>query len=389
MAFITDIADRWLGLCRKPPVVRTSQRAIRDPPGSACMGRPGGGGGGAGTIRMGVGAAVSGIKTLVYNPQLLWFPLLNAFVILGLSVIQGMLVTITSSLEWQAIIGPYISQWRFFVDPFLTSWWPGFYPIMAGLLYSLCMTGILTIVAELVTVFCLVLLLAGLILGISSKEDCPVSFFHGLAMAGTYLRPLAAWSIIMALAGTMLFIAFQYSCALSPAIVLPLSNVLNQQNPFNYVLDPNFPASVLPEEVFTLSFAPMYIGLINTLILSGINTLLFILTLFVIPHIVLAGKSLKVAVVGSFTLMNTTWAEVVACFISLGTIVSAASLASLLFPAISGGNIAVGHWPPPDGWLAAGVLYVLALSILAFVIVTVGGIAARDLYLAAETGQVP
>jgi hypothetical protein len=44
---------------------------------------------------------------------------------------------------------------------------------------------------------------------------------------------------------------------------------------------------------------------------------------------------------------------------------------------------------PSDAWIAAGLLYVLALSCFAFVVATVGGIAALDLYRYAKTGQRP
>jgi len=41
---------------------------------------------------------------------------------------------------------------------------------------------------------------------------------------------------------------------------------------------------------------------------------------------------------------------------------------------------------PPDTWIALAILYNLALLTIAFVGVTVGGIAARDLYISAKTG---
>jgi len=339
-------------------------------------------------IRRGIGAALSGLKTLIHNPRLLWLPILFALVFPGISIIQGGLCAVPSSLEWRAFIDPSISQWRFFFDPFLTHWWPGFYPVTAGFLYSLVMTFVLTMIVEIAAVSCMVFLLAGLVLGLSSKKDGPVSFFHGLALAKKFKKPLAVWSLVLAFAGTLIFVAFQYSCAVSPALVQFLSHVLNVQNPFNYVLGPNFSVSLLggaPE----LSFAPVYFGLLNTLIISAINVLLFVLTFFVVPCIVLEGKSVREAVAGSTGLMKKTWAEVAACLMSLGAVVCAASLASLLFPAVAGGNIAVGYWPPPGGWLAAGFLYVLTLSILVFVVATVGGIALLDLYRSAKTGQMP
>jgi hypothetical protein len=39
---------------------------------------------------------------------------------------------------------------------------------------------------------------------------------------------------------------------------------------------------------------------------------------------------------------------------------------------------------PSDAWIAAGLLYVLALSSLVLVVATIGGIASLDLYTSAK-----
>ena len=53
-------------------------------------------------------------------------------------------------------------------------------------------------------------------------------------------------------------------------------------------------------------------------IFSAINLLLFVLTPFVVPLIVLEQKTLREAVVGSFAMMKKTWAEAAACAVFLG-----------------------------------------------------------------------
>ena len=79
--------------------------------------------------------------------------------------------------------------------------------------------------------------------------------------------------------------------------------------------------------------------------------------------------------------------EVAACVLGLGMVVFAASLAFLLFQF----SVVDFVWwdcrpdlhfvhVPSDAWIAAGLLYVLALSGLALVVATVGGIASLDLY---------
>jgi len=251
---------------------------------------------------------------------------------------------------------------------------------------------IVTFALELSTVFCLVFLLAGLALSLSQEKGGSVSFFHELTMAKKYLRSLTGWSVVVALAGSLLFTAGQKSYLLDWTWFQPfdmisrfLISVLNQ-NPFNYVLTPNLNAAIFPDWAFGIYSAPIYNGLLDTLILSAVNVFLFVLTLFVVPLLVLERKSLKEAVSGSFSLMKKIWGEVAACILGLGMVVFAALLLSLLFQVAAGGNIAVDYYPPPTGWLAAGILYVLALSSLVVVAATVGGIAALDLYRSAKTG---
>ena len=252
----------------------------------------------------------------------------------------------------------------------------------------------------------MVFLLAGLTLSLSSKKDGPVSFFQGLTMAKKYLRSLTGWSVVVALAGTLLYIAYLFSYLLDSTwfqpynIVSALSRTLpgfllsvQSQFPFNFVLEPSQYVPFLQPgwDWWQISFA-----LIDTLILSAITVFLFVLTLFVVPLLVLERKSLKEAVLGSFTLMKNIWGEVAACVLGLGMVVFAISLMYLLFQ-FSGvgyewwdfGSMYTSFTFPSDAWIAAALLYVLAVSALAFVAATVGGIASLDLYRYAKTGQKP
>ncbi|MCX6684047.1 MAG: DUF6159 family protein, partial [Methanoregula sp.] len=119
--------------------------------------------------------------------------------------------------------------------------------------------------------------------------------------------------------------------------------------------------------------------------------LLFVLTPFVVPLVVLGQKTLREAVVGSFVMMKKTWAEVATCALFLGIIVSGVFLTHLLIQAVSGivdpYETVIFH--PPDTWIALALLYDLGLLIVAFVVATIGGIAVRDLYISAKTGQKP
>jgi uncharacterized membrane protein (DUF485 family) len=80
--------------------------------------------------------------------------------------------------------------------------------------------------------------------------------------------------------------------------------------------------------------------------------------------------------------------------IFLGVVVYGVFFAYLLVQAAHGYSDPWMAWPPgmvtshPTGtWIVLGLLYYLAVFIVAFVLATVGGIAAPDLYTSATTGQ--
>jgi hypothetical protein len=111
--------------------------------------------------------------------------------------------------------------------------------------------------------------------------------------------------------------------------------------------------------------------------------------------IVLEQKTPREAVVGSFAKMKKIWAEVAACAVFLGVIVSGVFLTYLLIQAAHGYNDPGMAWPPgmisshpTDAWIALGLLYYLAVFIVAFVAATIGGIAALNLYTSAKTGHM-
>lgn len=383
MHLISGIVPRCVGLCRKLPAVHILHTGIGIPMGPSHEGPPDRGAGRAGTFRRGAGAALSGIGTLIHNPRLLLFPLAFALVFTGICIIVGALYAIPSSLEWRAFIDPLMSQWRFFTDPTITRWYPDFYPDNSRLLFSAVQTFVLTFGIEFITICCLVILTSSLILCLTSRSGAPTPFFHGLARAAKYLKPLAGLSAIMAFTGSLLVTACYWAYEPGLIIFQFLSSVFNY-TPFNF-LDPNLSIAILSEGAFELSFTPIYYGLKDALVLSAINILLFTLTLFVVPLLVIEEKSLREAVMGSFALMRSIKWEIAICILSLGVIIFTALLASLLFPAIAGGNIPTDHWSPPHGWLVGGVLYVLALTIVVVVVVTAGGIAMLNLYRYVKT----
>ena len=364
MHLIPGIADLWLGLCRKPPRVHAAQVDIVYLTEPAHAGLPDGGGGRSGTIRRGIGAALSGTKTLARNPQLLWFTLLAGLVLAGNTIGQSALRYIGWTMQPDIIVS--------YVLDFLL----GF-----------------------ATLFCLVLLLAGLFISISSKKDGSASFFMGLAGAKKFLKAIFGWSIVLALTGILLIYIWYHFFYWLP-LELQFLNIFEPfhfitstitQFPFNWTLDWDMLTEIPGYGGRSLLLWIYPFGFMETLTFSAITLLLFVLTPFVIPLIVLEQKTLREAVVGSFAMMKKTWADVATCAIFLGVIVSGVFLTYLLIQAASGMvspyQTVIFH--PPNTWIALALLYNLVLLIVAFVVATVGGIAALDLYRYAKTGNMP
>jgi hypothetical protein len=367
MIRVSETAEHWFGLCRKPPAVHALQMSIGIPAEFAHEGVPDGGGGGSGTIRRGIGAALSGMRTLNRNRQLLWFTLLAGLVLAGNTIGQAAFWYFEYNLHMQlsSIV------WRFFI--------------------------------ELATLLCLVFLLAGLFLSIPRGKEGSVSFFEGLAGAKKYKKPIFLWSFVLALAGMLLVVVFSYvpSWFPTPEILFLYHNGFGRFDSFLFDTLSQFPFNLSrlpPMDIFTeipgyggrsvlLWFYP---GFREALIFSAINLLLFLLTPFVAPLVVLGQKPLREAVAGSFAMIKKTWAEAAACAAFLGAIVSGVFLTYLLIRGAHGMVTPLAtYYRPTDMWLAIGLVYYLALFIVAFAAATVGGIAALDLYRYAKTGQKP
>jgi hypothetical protein len=364
MTRVSEIAEYWSGLCRKPAVFHATQADMVNLPASAHEGLPDGGGAGSGTIRRGIGSALSGMRTLNRNRQLLWFTLFAGLVLVGNAVAQGALGYITWAMQ------PYIGE---------TEW------------------VAMTFFIEFATMFCLVFLLTGLVLGISSNREGRASFFDGLTGAKKYTHAIVVWSFVLALAGMLLFSFYFYSPGWLPRnhLFLTILGILYGwvnlfiQFPFNPTLttvfiDPSRYGGLSPISWIYPS------GIVQALTFSAINLLLFILTPFVVPSIVLEKKTLKEAVAGSFTLMKKNWGETAACALFLGVVACGVFLTYLLIQAASGmvspGGVVTIR--PENTWIALAVAYDCALFCFAIVMATVGGIAALDLYSSAKSRQI-
>lgn len=355
MTTLSETLEQWLGLCRKPPSVHTMQADFVHLPGAAHEGLPDGGGSGSGAIRRGIGAAFSGLRTLNRNRQLLWFSLLTGLVLAGNAVCEGALWYINRTLQ----------------------------PDIAGLYIQDFMLGFFTI-------FCLVFLLAGLILSLSSKKEGAASFFEGLAGAKKYGKPLLLWSILLALAAILLLriwvelftwlpLEFPFLYTFGPYNFI-ISTIT--QFPFNWTLDWNMITEIPGYGGRSLLLLIYPFGFMRTANFIVVSLFLFILTPFVVPLIVLERKTLQEAVAGSFTLMKKIGMEAVTCAAFLGIVIFGVFLTYLIVQAASGivdpYNTVMFH--PTVAWITLAVLYNLALVAFALVVATVGGIALLEMY---------
>jgi MFS family permease len=344
-----EIIHEWVGWCPNAPAIRTAPAVLVVPPETMHPAQPDGGAGGSARINRGIGVALSGTKTLIRNRQLLWFSLLTGVAMAFMFIAQYVLY----------LLGPYMYN---IID--FPRWL------------------ILIFVIELVTVFSLNILLAGLVMSTSPEEGRPVSFRRGLFRTKHYLRALADWSVIVASLATGLFISALYFGYIQITMALyPLFH----QFPFGFIL--------LPEVYHIGPIAGTFAiqnGITFTLIISGINLLLGVLTLFVVPLLVLDKKRLPEAIAGSAALMKKVWGEAIVCFLILGVVLFAVSLTSLLFGIVYGFVAPEMQlfWYPGDVWIAAAVLFMLALGGLAFISTTIGGIATVNLCKYGKTGRM-
>jgi hypothetical protein len=352
MARVADVVGHWLGLCRKPPMFRTAPLVLIEQAETTCPVQPDGGAGGSARINRGISTALSGTKTLIQNKQLFWFPLLIGVVTAFMLIVQYAL-HLLSVYPYDALDFP---RWM-----------------------------VLTFIAELLCVFCLTILMAGLVLSLSPAEGGLLSFREGLSRTRQYLRTLADWSVIVSLLGIAIFLVILTLDFVYLPVHMMFSSVFHQF-PFGFVLLPEYFHIGPIAGTFALQYGLMY-----TLLLFGINLGLFVLSLFVVPLLVLENKRIPEAIAGSVSLMKNVGGEMVACFVILGLVVGAFLLTALFFPWVYGvvAPDMLLFWYPGDGWIAAAVVFMLAWCALALISTTVAGIAAVKLYVYGKTGQLP
>ena len=335
----------YLGWCPNAPALRSSPAGCRVPEEIIHPDRPGGKDGIPARVRRGAGIARGSIRILIDNKRLLVFSLLTAVAILFMFAGEYLLRVA------QAYPHPALA-----------------FPVRVALTFGI----------EVITVFWITVLLAGTIASASSLSG----------RSATHPEPatilsLAGWSVVLALAGTSLFLLLNLYAG---DLLLVLFSTI-ARFPFGNVLEPGLNGQGPITGLFHQTYAATY-----TLLFTMINLVLFAITLYVVPAIVIGKRRLPDAIAESAALVRKTWGEVLSCIFVFCLALLAVSVVSGLF------SLVFGLVPLEDPfwsafyyqgwWYAAGALYMVVWYIIAVAGSTAFGIAIFRLYDYGKTGRV-
>jgi len=356
MTLTSTLANCWLGLCRKAPVLNIAAAVVLGDPGETSSIQPdaGGAAGRQGRIRTGIGIATGSIRALFSEKRLLGFSFLSGLVLLFLVLAeQWNLSHIDSSYAVSNLITLQIG------DSYLIA-----FDLRLFLIEAVCLSGF-------------TLLLAALVRYRSARNSgIPISVHRAFHEAGRHAGMLAAFSITMALLATVLvMIAPQNSVT---GVFVSAISMAFFWLPYAYYFAPN---GILAALFFSVQIVVA-------------NAILFLLALYVVPSIVLEDKGLISAIAGSFRLMKKTWRELLGCALVFGAIVLAVACIGLIigqspallnndydfFLQVSRGQLLM---------MAACYGFLLACGVLMALGSTVLGIAVTDLYAWGRADSTP
>jgi hypothetical protein len=323
MTRISEIIHGWMSWCpntntvRNEPVIRTAPSVTAD------ASAPDGGAAGTGRIDRGVDMAIGSIRFLFGNRPLLWFSFLIALV-MSSSLVVNLYLQILSGTN------PFPGMNLIAIPPAV---------IGVGSPFWLVLTFTSALITSFLTYYLLAALFTHVPLLLAGRAP---TIRDALAYAGRYLRPLAIWSAVWALIGTVyLFIIASF----------PMTNGIGN------------------------------IGI--TLVAMAIQFVLYIPTLYVIPALVVENKNLAEAFRGSLAVFRKTWGEMISCFgvfFLIAFLIALTSLVPMIVIGFSSGSTALAG--------AVVVLYMLVLLVINFIGWTIVGIALLGLYTYGTTGKV-
>ena len=347
MILISAIAEWWLGLCPKTPAFHTAPAVLIASPETMQPSRPDGGepSGRSGRVRQGISIATGSLKTMVRERQMLWF-----------SLISGLLMFFLFALM-------YWTRGHVYYDPFLIRiplgdfilWFdPRLIPILA-----FCLFGFTFLMAGLIQYRNLI------------RTDHPITIREGLCGARSHAGPLAALSIAMALAGTILIAVISSD---------NLADISMQVTDF-----------FMPY----IWFLPDGLGLSITFWLMSvilcITIILFLAVLYVVPVIVLENKGLVSALAGSITLIRKTRREILGCILVYGALVLlAGAISQVMIQLLLHYNYDPVFWYSHNLIPIAALVYEIVLFCFAVLIAVCSmavGVAIGDLYRVGNRDQ--
>jgi len=283
MIRVSEIAEHWFGLCRKPPAFRTAPALLTAQQEIMFTDRPDSSG--SGRIRLGISIAAASLKTIFRNRDLLVFTLLSGLVMFFFIVAK----------VWD------VQQF----DETL----PGLITIPFG--NSLIVFDPWLFLVELICLSCFALLLAGLVLQRNgNKGEKTVTFREGVAGARTHTGPLALLSLAMALIATIAF------------------GIISETEFFGYIV------MIIQMAIIRIPDAYIPYGdvmaFFYSFILLDINTVLFLFALCLVPGIVLKKTGPVPAPAGLISLIRRTWCEMLGCILVYGTIIVSVTTVALV-----------------------------------------------------------
>lgn len=356
MTLLSTLADCWLGLCRKAPVLHTASAVVLGDLGETPSIQPDAGraAGGQGRIRTGIGIATGSIRALFTEKRLLGFSFLSGLVILVLVLAERWnLSHLDSTYAISNLISIPVADSSLIV-----------FDLRLFLIEAVCLSGFIMVLATLVHY------------RNAKNARVPVSFRGAFSYAARQAGTLAALSIAMALGATLL-LELTAQNEITGQIEFTLSMALFWL-PYAYYFSPNGIFSAL-----FFSFRMMIA-----------NIILFLLALYVIPVIVLENKGLLPAIAGSFRVMKKSWREVLGCALVFGGILLAVALIGLLIGQSPGllNNDYDFFLQESRGqvlMMTACYGFLLACGMLMALGATVLGVAITDLYAWGKTGDDP
>lgn len=356
MARASELADFWLGLCRKAPVFRTAPVELVSESGTSPAMQPAGSGPAPapGSMGDGIRIATGSIRALFRERSLWWFVLLSGLIMLALL-----------AKEWWDL--PHMACGPSFSVAV---------PLETKLLVNAFMVfDVSILLLEMVCLSCFTLVLAGLVLHRYNRGLSPATIRESFTGINGHAGSLLALSLFLAVIAWLLF------------------EVISQFRLFGGIV------SAVSRAVFHLPYATYFpddfsAALFFWFLLMFINLAVLVIALQIIPGIVLGNKRFFPAIASALSLLKRNWREFTGCAVVFGLIVLAATAVALIIgqsPLILGHDYDFFLQISRGQVLMTAVCYgfIIACWALMAAWLTAAGVAAADLCRDAECENDP